>query len=96
MLPYVTYPRSQFELMQGKPTDFQSSAPVTRSFCSRCGTPMTYRHKDYPDRLDVMTCTLDDPDQFPPSMHIWTSQKPGWSKINDGLPTYAKTKEADQ
>ncbi len=92
MLPYVTFPIARFEITQGKPADFQSSAPVTRSFCGRCGTPLTYRHADYPDRIDVMTCSLDDLDAFPPTLHIWASHKPSWICIADGLPLYETAK----
>jgi hypothetical protein len=94
MLPYLTFPAGQFRITQGQPANFQSSPPVTRSFCARCGTPVTYRHADYADRIDVMTCTLDDPEKFPPTVHIWTSHKPSWSKIADGLPAHPTTKEA--
>jgi len=95
MLPYVTFPTRHFIITLGRPADFRSSPPVTRSFCGRCGTPLTYRHTDYADRIDVMACTLDDPDKFPPTLHLWTSHKPRWSKIADELPAYLTTKEAD-
>ena len=94
MLPYVTFPIDRFAVTRGQPADYPSSPPVTRSFCARCGTPLTYRHTDYTDRIDVMTCTLDDPDKFPPTLHLWTSHKPSWSKIADGLPKFATTREA--
>jgi hypothetical protein len=70
MLPFVTFPAGRFELTRGKPSDFNSSAPVVRSFCGRCGTPLTYRNSDHPDEIDVMTCSLDAPEAFPPSHHI--------------------------
>jgi len=94
MLPYITLPIDRFSFTLGRAADFKSSAPVTRSFCARCGTSLTYRHADYADRIDVMTCTLDDPDRFPPTLHIWISHRPSWSKIADGLPAYSTTKEA--
>jgi len=94
MLPYVTFSIDCFAITHGQPADFQSSPPVTRSFCLRCGTPLTYRHADYTDRIDVMTCTLDDPGKFPPTLHIWTSHEPSWIKIADGLPAYPTTKDA--
>jgi hypothetical protein len=88
MLPFVTFPYDRFQLTLGKPADFHSSPPVTRSFCGRCGTPLTYRHNDYADEIDVMTCSLDDPETFPPSYHIWVSQKLSWVKLSDGLPAH--------
>jgi len=95
MLPYVTFPIAHFSVIKGQPAEFRSSPPVTRGFCARCGTSLTYRHADYADRIDVMSCTLDDPDRFPPTLHIWTSHKLGWVKIEDGLAAYATTKEAE-
>jgi hypothetical protein len=93
MLPYVTFALDRFEVVAGAPADFQSSPPVTRSFCARCGTPLTYRHRDYPDRIDVMTCSLDDPEAFPPSEHLWVSHKPAWVKLADGLPAHDTTRD---
>ncbi len=92
-LPFVTFALDCFEITQGAPVEFHSSTPVTRTFCGRCGTSLTYRHRDNndPDRLDIMTCSLDDPEAFPPSFHVWVSQKPGWDKFADGLPAYETT-----
>src|SRR6202166_729514 len=88
MLPYVTFLAADFQLVKGEPVEFQSSPPVTRSLCGRCGTPLTYRHSKYADRIDVMTCSLDDPEAFPPTLHLWVKYKLSWVKIADGLPAY--------
>jgi hypothetical protein len=66
MLPFITFPIDRFELKRGKPLQFHSSPHVTRSFCGVCGTPLTYHNDDHADEIDVMTCTLDDPEVFPP------------------------------
>jgi hypothetical protein len=95
MLPFVTFPIDRFKLTQGKPVDFHSSPPVTRSFCGRCGTPLTYRNSAHPDEIDVMTCTLDDPEAFPPTHHIWLSHKLAWVHLSDNLPAYDTTQWQD-
>lgn len=92
MLPFVTFRSDQFELMRQEPIDFHSSPPVTRSFCGRCGTPLTYRHRDHADEIDVMTASLDNPEAFPPSHHIWVSHKLAWVQLSDGLPVYDTTR----
>jgi hypothetical protein len=92
ILPFVTFPLERFELTRGKPVDFQSSPPVTRNFCGRCGTPLTYRHRDHADEIDVMTGSLDNPEAFPPSHHIWVSHKLAWVQLSDGLPAYETTR----
>ena len=70
----------------------RSSAEVTRSFCGHCGSPLTYRHAGRPDRLDIMTCSLDDPDALPPAYHVWISHKPRWAVIDDRLPAFETTR----
>jgi hypothetical protein len=91
-LPFATFPATAFEIMQGELTDFRSSADVTRSFCGRCGSPLTYRHDKKPDKLDIMTCSLDDANASPPTFHVWASHKPTWTVIGDGLPVFATTR----
>jgi hypothetical protein len=88
MLPFVTFPGERFQFTRGTPVDFHSSAPVTRSFCGGCGTPLTYRHNEHADVIDVMTCSLDNPEAFPPTHHIWVSHKLAWIRLADGLPAY--------
>jgi hypothetical protein len=61
-LPYAQFAVSDFEITRGWPAQYHSSAEVTRSFCRHCGSPLTYRHAGRSDRLDIMTCSLDNPD----------------------------------
>jgi hypothetical protein len=91
-LLFASFPTAAFEITHGALTDFRSSAAVTRSFCSRCGSPLTYRHDKTPDQLDIMTCSLDDVDALPPTFHVWASHKPTWSVPGDGLPVFETTR----
>jgi hypothetical protein len=43
IVPWLQVSSEQFAFTAGQPVEFQSSPPVTRSFCGRCGTPLTYR-----------------------------------------------------
>src|SRR4051794_22851302 len=43
---------------QGAPTLFASSDFAERGFCAACGTPLTYRAKDF-DRIAVTIGSLD-------------------------------------
>jgi hypothetical protein len=91
-LPFATFAASSFEITKGQPTEFRSSAEARRSFCGRCGSPLTYRLDAEPDWLDVMTCSLDDPEGVPPTFHVWASHKQGWTVIGDGLPVFPTTR----
>ena len=88
ILPFLTFLDSQVQVLRGKPVEFNSSPGVTRSFCGKCGSPLTYRHSQYVDKVDVFTCSLDDPEIFPPTFHVWFSHKPKWLRVADGLPVY--------
>jgi len=88
VVAWVTFPAAQFELIKGRPTTFHSSKPVRRTFCAACGTPLTYEISDSAGFLDVTTCSLDDPEAFPPTHHSWLSHDLAWVRFGDGLPTF--------
>lgn len=88
-LPYAGVARLAYLVTRGNPVTYRSSARVLRSFCGTCGSPLTYFREDQPDKIDIMTCTLDNPEACPPTEHVWMSEKLSWEAVADGLPTYA-------
>ena len=88
VVAWITLPLAAFEVIQGQPAEFHSSEPVRRTFCRRCGTPLTYQHGDSPNSVDVTTCSLDNPDAFPPTHHSWLAHNVAWIRFGDGLPTF--------
>jgi len=89
--PFVAWfsvPRSRFQIVQGEPTRFRSTAKGTRSFCPRCGTHLTFEHDDFADEIDITTCSLDDPGTLPPKDHTYTSTRLSWIRLADQLPEY--------
>jgi hypothetical protein len=88
MVAWFTVPRADFRLVAGAPARFASSAGVTRSFCPRCGTSLTFESDAYPDEVDVTTASLDDPEAMPPRDHTHTATRLRWLRLDDGLPTY--------
>ena len=93
-LPFVVFAADRFAFTRGEPVEFRSSPRVVRSFCGRCGSPLTHRSDDKSDSIDVMTCTLDDPEAFPPGFHVWVSHKLAWEHATDELPAYETTRAA--
>ena len=65
---------------------------MSRSFCGRCGSPLTYHRDDTPGELDVMTISLDDPNAFPPAFHIWVGEAVGWDSLAGDLPSHARAR----
>jgi hypothetical protein len=60
--------------------------------CSTCGTQLTFTSDDYPDEIDVTTCSLNDPEVLAPRDHAWTSSKLRWIHLADGLPEYPEAR----
>ena len=92
---WLSLARDKFAFTQGEPRRFKTSAHVWRTFCGECGTPLTYEPEASPAELDVTTCSLDDPDRFPPTHHSWLSHDLKWVRFGDGLPTYARSRGDD-
>ncbi len=90
MVAWVTFPTAGFSFTSGRPVRYKSSRLVVRTFCGRCGSPLTYQHAHAPAGVDVTTCTLDTPARFPPNAHIWTSHRVPWMHLGDGRPAYPK------
>ena len=89
-LPFVGVRSAGFRFTRGAPVDFGSSPGVTRSFCGRCGSPLTYRRDDTPDELDVMTMSLDNSGAVPPTFHVWVSEALDWDRLSGSLPAYPR------
>ena len=91
-LPFVTFPADAIAFTRGDRTEIRSSPSVSRSFCGRCGSPLTYRSDSEPGFIDVMTCSLDNPEAFAPGFHMWIGEKLAWDSIADGLPAFKATR----
>ena len=92
VVAWVTFPLAEFTFTQGAPARYRSSAPVERTFCPRCGTPLTYQHSSYPTEIDVTVASLDDPSAFPPTDHTWTSERIAWLELGDPLPRHEQSR----
>jgi hypothetical protein len=82
--------KSQFTLLSGRLATFQSSSPVTRSFCARCGTSLAYEHADDPGAIELTTAALDNPNHLPPSKEIWHSHRVSWAASDLTLPHFSQ------
>ena len=85
-LPWTLFDQSQFEWTKGTPGVIQATPAVIRSFCSRCGSPLTFEFTDSSEIIGVTTGTLDKPHDFPPTRHNWTSREVSWLRTLGDLP----------
>jgi hypothetical protein len=86
IVPWIHIDTARMTIVQGEPVTYVSSPGVTRTFCGRCGTPLTYHKASYGQAIDVTTCSLDDPNAFPPMVHLWTSHRLAWVQLAAGIP----------
>ena len=62
-----------------------------RTFCGKCGTPLTYQRAATPDKIDVTTVSLARPDDFAPTKEIWIEHKLAWESLNADLEHYPRS-----
>jgi hypothetical protein len=86
--------RAQFKLVSGALTIYQSSKPVQRGFCQKCGTQLTYEHESAPDTLEITTASLDEPARLAPTKEIWLAEKLPWVAVNSHLEYHLNDVEA--
>jgi len=79
---WVAYVADRVRFLQGHTASWHSSPKVVRTFCPRCGSPITYRHTDERDVLELTTATLDHPELFPPTLEIWLEHRIGWQAVD--------------
>lgn len=92
-LTWFSVKSDEFQLLQGAPTEFASSPKVVRTFCSRCGTPLTYRQMTQTEEVDITLCSLDHPGTLTPEDHTWVSSRLPWVRIYDGLPQHERSRQ---
>lgn len=85
---WFVVPLDRFTWLLAEPTERRSSPQVRRGFCPRCGTPLSYRHDDAPDHIELTTATLDEPERLPPTHEIWHAAKLTWAASDTALPRF--------
>jgi hypothetical protein len=81
-----------FVVLSGKDDirSYQSSPPVTRTFCKKCGSTLQFIVTERPEAFGLALGTLDDDPGVQPSKHIFVESKAPWFNISDDLPQHAE------
>lgn len=72
---------------------FNSSPGMRRGFCLSCGTTL-FSERVSANTMGLTMGSLDEPDAFAPTEHIWTSSMQAWLRLDDGLVQYPTTPPA--
>lgn len=78
------------ELARYEDPNSESGKPVLREFCSNCGSPIRSIATAAPSMVAIKAGTLDQPDPFPPTVHIWTCEMLDWMEVPKELPSFPK------
>jgi hypothetical protein len=91
-MPFASVPRGDFDWVRGeeKVRSFRSSNFGRRTFCGRCGTPLTVEVDHQPETIDFPVVTLDEPESVPPGFHIFWGSRVEWFDPGDDLPRHDK------
>jgi hypothetical protein len=82
VVAWITVDRSKLTLLSGNPASFHSSPGVTRQFCNRCGTALTFASERHADTIDITTASLDDPGAYPPTTEVWLEHRLSWQPMS--------------
>jgi hypothetical protein len=94
--PFVTwagFDSDRFTFIKGQPASYASSANVIRTFCSNCGTALTYERSDLSGSIDVTLGSMDDPEALTPEDHTWTESRLSWISLGDQLPAHPRERK---
>ena len=80
-------PTESVSWSNGETARNESSPGVFRGFCRDCGTPLSYETVYQGEPLICfLTSTLDEPEKYPPTRHVFHTERIGWFDMNDELP----------
>lgn len=88
------FPRAAVTFTGKEPSTYASSAGVTRSFCSACGTSLSYQSEQWPEDIHLMAGAFDEPERLEPEFHIFADEKLPWLCLADPLPRFRTTPSA--
>ncbi len=88
---WVGYPVEALTVEQGEPRTYSSTSGVERQFCGICGTSLFYTNQPMmPGVVDVLTATLDEPQDFAPQIHVNMADALPWEAGVESLPKFAR------
>lgn len=92
LVTFVAFKEDQVAFTKGERRIYESSPGVGRAFCGDCGTPLTWEgQSEVTERgviIEFHISTLDEPDAFVPTNHLFYPERIAWFDVADELPRY--------
>jgi hypothetical protein len=88
---FAGFAESTVSFSEGTPAVFESSPQVWRSFCGRCGSPISYRSTRFPGEVHFYIGVMDRPEQYLPQAHVHHGERVAWFDTKDDLQRFERT-----
>ena len=88
---FAGFAETAVSFTKGTPAVFESSPEVWRSFCSRCGSPISYRSARFPGEVHFYIGVMDSPGQYLPQAHVHHGEHISWFDTKDDLVRFEST-----
>lgn len=89
MTSFLGVPDGQWQWTGKEPATYESSPGVRRRFCPRCGSQVAYEADQFAGEIHFYAATLDQPEAFAPTFHVFAAEAVSWLEIDDDLPRYS-------
>jgi len=85
-MTFVGFDRAEVELSGAPLVAYRSSKIAVRSFCGRCGSPLTFANDAEPEEIWLAAGSLDDAEAVRPGANWHLPDKLGWVPADETLP----------
>ncbi len=83
---YAGFEKSQVQLSGATLSQYKSSPGIVRSFCNKCGSPVSFEGEAWPSEIHLHVGLFETPEALIPTGHSYVKTRLSWVKLDDGLP----------
>lgn len=76
---WVGFAEENARWLKQSPSFFESSPGVSRGYCAKCGTPLTYAGAKWPGEIHFLIGAFDKPENFEPSGDAFAEDALAWA-----------------
>ena len=63
---------------------------ISRGFCATCGSPLFVTVELGPEAIAISAGSLDDPNQYRPSVSVYMDRVTAWAPVDNSLPKFPR------
>ena len=86
MTTYAEFKSEQVIFTGEQPQEYTRGDGVTRGFCGKCGSPVSYHNAGEPGLINIQLGLFDDINLLPAHDHSFRNEKADWLVADEHLP----------